>query len=101
MLRPLHLLVTVLVTSAASPATDPVPRILDATPEYCRDLAGRLSLLPAARSEPSRSLGEQGVRMCGEGRVRIGVAKLRRALRAAQGPHAPDDAEHYDSRIVR
>ena len=82
--RSLLLLITALITSAASPATDPVPRILDATPEYCRSLAGRLAVLPAARSEPSRSLGEQGVKLCGEGHLRIGVAKLRRALRAAQ-----------------
>jgi hypothetical protein len=65
----------------------PVPRIIDATPEYCRSLAGRLAALPAARSEPSRSLGEQGVKLCGEGHLRIGVAKLRRALRAALEPH--------------
>ncbi len=64
-----------------------MPRIIDDTPEYCRSLAGRLAALPAAQSEPSRSLGEQGLRMCGEGRLRIGVAKLRRALRAAQEPH--------------
>ncbi len=81
--RSLLLLVTALLTSAASPATDPVPRILDATPEYCRSLAGRLAVLPAGRTEPSRSLGEQGVKLCGEGHLRIGVAKLRRALRAA------------------
>ena len=65
----------------------PVPRIIDATPEYCRSLAGRLAALPAARSEPSRSLGEQGVKLCGEGHLRIGVAKLRRALRAALELH--------------
>ncbi|MBD0273799.1 MAG: hypothetical protein ICV73_17960 [Acetobacteraceae bacterium] len=64
-----------------------MPRIIDATPEYCRSLAGRLAALPAARSEPSRSLGEQGVKLCGEGHLRIGVAKLRRALRAALEPH--------------
>ena len=64
-----------------------MPRIIDDTPEYCRSLAGRLAALPAAQSEPSRSLGEQGLKMCGEGRLRIGVAKLRRALRAAQEPH--------------
>ncbi len=84
-----RLLAIALLTSAASPATEqPVPRILDATPEDCRSLAGRLAALPAARAEPSRSLGEQGVKLCGEGHLRIGVAKLRRALRAAaQEPH--------------
>ena len=81
------LLVTALLTSAASPAAETMPRIMDDTPEYCRSLAGRWAALPAARQEPSRALGEEGARMCGEGRPRIGVAKLRRALRAAvQGP---------------
>ena len=87
MFRPLLLLVTALLTSAASPATEPMPRIIDDTPEYCRSLAGGRAALPAAQSEPSRSLGEQGLKMCGEGRLRIGVAKLRRALRAALEPH--------------
>ena len=86
--RPLRLLLVALHASAASPTEpEPVPHILDATPEYCRSLAGRLAALPAARSEPSRTLGEQGVKLCGEGQLRIGVAKLRRALRAAQDPH--------------
>ena len=87
MSRLLHLVVTAFLTAAAGPATEPVPRILDATPEYCRDLAGRLATLPAAQSEPSRSLGEEGVKLCGAGHVRTGVTKLRRALRAAREPH--------------
>ena len=88
--RPLRLLAIALLTSAASPATEPpVPYIIDATPEYCSSLAGRLAALPSAQSEPSRSLGEQGVKLCGEGHLRIGVAKLRRALRAALEPQEP------------
>ena len=87
MFRLLHLVVTVVLTTAAGPATGPVPHILDATPEYCRDLAGRLATLPASRSEPSRSLGEEGVKLCGAGHVRTGVTELRRALRAAREPH--------------
>jgi hypothetical protein len=66
-----------------------MPRILDATPEYCRSLADRLSALPAVRAEPYRALGEEGVRLCGGGHVRTGVTKLRRALRGAQGSEAP------------
>jgi hypothetical protein len=88
MRRPPHLVAIVLLTAAAGPAAEPVPRIIDATPEYCHSLAGRLAMLPAAQLEPSRSLGEQGVKLCGEGQLRIGVAKLRRALRAAQEPQS-------------
>jgi hypothetical protein len=61
-----------------------VPRVLDATPEYCRSLAGRLAAIPAARAEPSRTLGQEGVKLCGDGHVRTGVTKLRRAIRAAR-----------------
>ena len=87
MIRPLLLAVTAFLVSVAGPVTEPVPLVIDATPEYCRSLAGRLAALPAAQSEPSRSLGEQGAKLCGEGRLRIGVAKLRRAFRAAQETH--------------
>ena len=89
MRRPLHLVVIAVLTSAAGPAAEAIPRILDATPEYCRSLAGRLAALPGARAEPSRSLGEEGVKLCGDGHVRTGVTKLRRALRAAQGRASP------------
>ena len=60
------------------------PRIISDTQEYCGSLAARLEATPAARREPSRSLAEQGVALCGTGHVRTGIAKLRRALRAAQ-----------------
>lgn len=90
--RSLRLVVIALLTSAASPAVEAVPRILDATPEYCRSLAGRLAALPAARAEPSRSLGEEGVKLCGDGYVRTGVTKLRRALRAAQARDSSSSA---------
>ena len=90
MRRPLYLMVIVLLTSAAGPTAEPVSRIIDATPEYCRSLAGRLAMLPAVRLEPSRSLGEQGVKLCGEGHLRTGVTKLRRAMRAATGPRVAD-----------
>ena len=91
------ILATAVLTSAASPAAEPVPHVIDDTPEFCRSLAGRWAALPTARLEPSRSLGEQGVKMCGEGRLRIGVAKLRRALRAARAPRPPDSAEDAPS----
>lgn len=92
MRNPFHLVVIAVLTSAASPAAETVPRVIDDTPEYCRSLASRLAMQPAARLEPSRSLGEQGVKLCGEGHLRTGVTKLRRAMRAAQGPRAADTA---------
>ena len=35
--------------------------------------------MPAATREPSRSLTAEGVRLCDNGHVRTGIAKLRRA----------------------
>ncbi|MBO1079394.1 hypothetical protein [Roseomonas haemaphysalidis] len=53
--------------------------------EYCEELSARLAPLPGAAQEPARSLAEEGMTMCREGHVRTGVARLRRALRTAQG----------------
>jgi hypothetical protein len=76
-------------TLLASPAgAEPTPRVITDTPEYCGALVARLSANPAAALEPSRSLAAQGVELCGNGHVRTGIAKLRRALRAAQAAQA-------------
>ena len=69
---------------AAYAAAEPSPRITTDTVEYCGSLAARLASLPVARTEPTRTLAAEGLRLCGDGHVRTGVAKLRRALRAAQ-----------------
>lgn len=75
---------------AFSAMAEPGPRITTDTAEYCGSLAARLAAMPAARTEPSRSLTAEGVKLCGNGHVRTGVAKLRRAMRAAQAS-APKD----------
>jgi hypothetical protein len=53
--------------------------------EYCAELSARLAPLPGAAREPARRLAEEGMAMCRQGHVRTGVARLRRALRIAQG----------------
>jgi len=79
-----------LLALAASAAAEPGPRITTDTAEYCGSLASRLAAMPAARSEPSRSLVTEGVRLCHNGHVRTGIAKLRRAMRAAQAASLKD-----------
>jgi hypothetical protein len=74
---------------AAAAWAEPSPRVTTDTAEYCGTLAARVAANPAAAREPSRSLAEEGVRLCGDGHVRTGVAKLRRALRAAQASTGP------------
>lgn len=59
-------------------------RVLPEGPGYCEDLAARLARQPRGRMEPARSLGAEGLRLCGQGDVRSGIDRLRRALRAAQ-----------------
>jgi hypothetical protein len=73
-----------LLILAVSATAEPGPRVTTDTAEYCGSLAARLAAMPAAAQEPSRSLAAEGVRLCGNGHVRTGIAKLRRAVRAAQ-----------------
>jgi hypothetical protein len=93
MRRPFLLLVLLLpVCMPAVPGAaraEPSARVTSDTPEYCGSLAARIASNPAAAREPSRSLAAQGVELCGNGHVRTGIAKLRRALRAAQASAVP------------
>ena len=78
-------LTTLVLLAIALPAlAEQTPRVTSDTVEYCGSLAARIAVTPGAAREPSRSLAEQGVALCGNGHVRTGIAKLRRALRAAQ-----------------
>lgn len=79
-----------LVLVLAAPAhAEQSPRVTTDTREYCGALAARVARTPAAAIEPSRSLAAQGVELCGNGHVRTGIARLRRALRAAQSASLP------------
>jgi hypothetical protein len=81
-----RLLLALSVLSA--PARAALPAELRTVPqdlEYCQELAARLAPLPRAADEPVRSLAAEGARLCETGHIRTGIARLRRALRAAQG----------------
>ena len=71
---------------AALASTEHPVRVTTDSSAYCQELAVRAAAQPAARQEPMRSLAEEGTRLCETGHVRTGIAKLRRALRAAQPP---------------
>lgn len=70
--------------TVSSMVKEPGVRLTTDTAEYCRLLAARVAALPNAAGEPTRSIAAEGVRLCRTGHIRTGVAKLRRALRAAQ-----------------
>ncbi|BDG70412.1 hypothetical protein [Roseomonas fluvialis] len=76
----------VFVLAAPVPVTgaEPVARVTTDSPDYCRELVQRLAPLPGADKEPARSLAEDGMRLCESGHPRSGVARLRRAIRAAR-----------------
>ena len=65
-------------------ADDRTPRVTTDNAEYCEALAARLAASPQPVATASRDLGEEGRRLCANGHVRTGIAKLRRALRATR-----------------
>ncbi|MFC4169746.1 hypothetical protein [Teichococcus aestuarii] len=69
---------------SAMPAAGAELRLLSPGLAYCDELAARFSRLPRTRQDAARGLALEGRRLCEAGHVRTGVAKLRRALRAAQ-----------------
>jgi hypothetical protein len=70
----------------ATPAqVNGVVRITTESAEYCAELSQRLTGLPKAGEAVPSALAEEGRRLCASGHVRTGIAKLRRAIRAAQG----------------
>ena len=83
-LIPLVFAALVCAAPAPSLGAEPTVRVTTDTREYCGTLALRLATLPQGREEPARSLGAEGMRLCDHGHVRTGVARLRRAIRAAQ-----------------
>jgi hypothetical protein len=59
-------------------------RVTTESSEYCQLLSVRVAALQEL-PETARTLAEEGRRLCATGHVRTGIAKLRRAIRAAQG----------------
>ena len=78
-------LALMLVLLSFPPAqADQAPRISTESAEYCEELFARLAASPVPVTQMSRERGEEGRRLCANGHVRTGIAKLRRALRASQ-----------------
>jgi hypothetical protein len=77
-------LMFMLAAPALATGAEPVARVTTDSPDYCRELVQRLAPLPGAGKEPARSLAEDGIRLCESGHPRSGVARLRRAIRAAR-----------------
>jgi len=74
----------VLAMPALAGSDEPVARVTTDSREYCGELAERLATMPGGREEAVRSIAEEGLRLCDNGHPRAGVAKLRRAIRAAR-----------------
>lgn len=78
-------MVPLLASSERAPAASGAVRMTTTTREYCDTLAERFAAMPGAEAEAPRGMAEEGRRLCAEGQVRIGIAWLRRAIRAASG----------------
>ena len=83
-MRPSLLLVLLLALPAIAAEAGKPLRVTTDSVEYCLELSERLGRLPHAVESAPRKLGEEGRRLCANGHVRTGIAKLRRAIRAAQ-----------------
>ena len=81
-MRTIGLLAVAALLSA--PAGAEVLRVTTGGAEYCQVLSLRLAGVEPRAGEVPRRLAEDGRRLCQDGHVRAGIAKLRRALRAAQ-----------------
>jgi hypothetical protein len=78
-------IVALLAASLRDAAADePAPRVTTDSREYCAELAGRLDRMPGARDPAVRRMADEGLLLCESGHPRAGVARLRRAIRAAQ-----------------
>lgn len=86
-LSSLLLSVVLAVPAPALAIADQPLRVTTDSPEYCGFLAARLSTQTGAAQTGAdqrvRALAEEGLRLCDNGHIRTGIAKLRRALRAA------------------
>jgi hypothetical protein len=79
-----RMLALLVAAPALAAGGEPVARVTTDSPDYCRELVQRLAPLPGAAKEPARTLAQDGMRLCETGHPRTGVARLRRAIRAAR-----------------
>ncbi len=65
-------------------AQSQIPTVTSDSPEYCGELMDRISGMTRAAAMPppteAAELSEEGEQMCGQGQVRGGILRLRRAL---------------------
>jgi hypothetical protein len=85
MLRACVLLPLLLILPLAAPASAEHPvRVTTDSSAYCQELSARFDGRPGGVTAEARVLAAEGRKLCETGFVRTGIAKLRRALRAAQ-----------------
>jgi hypothetical protein len=77
------LIVIALLWPLSVRADESAPRLTSDSPEYCAELKSRFAAIAAEAPGHLRLLAEEGSRLCAEGHMRSGIAKLRRALKEA------------------
>lgn len=83
MVRAVLFAASIMTAPLATASNEPTVRVTTDSGAYCAELAVRFAAQPVPHDETARLLAEEGQRLCDTGFVRTGIAKLRRALRAA------------------
>ncbi|MCA3274346.1 MAG: hypothetical protein ING09_07735 [Roseomonas sp.] len=77
-------LALLLLAPSSALAQQEAPRLMSDSREYCAELSNRFAALESGAPALLRALADEGRQLCLEGQTRIGIAKLRRALKEAQ-----------------
>ena len=76
----------------ANVPSEPV-RVITHTRQYCEELSARATVLrqkAPAPQEEARLLAAEGDRLCGQGQIRPGIIRLRRAIMLLRAQARPD-----------
>jgi hypothetical protein len=80
----LSLLLPLVAVPLAAASAERQLRVTTDSTAYCQELAARFADQRPGATAEARALAEEGMKLCDDGYARTGIAKLRRALRAAQ-----------------
>ena len=87
------MLATAMMADAQASAPSEPVRVITHTRQYCEELSVRAAVLrqqAPAPLEEARLLAAEGDRLCGQGQIRPGIIRLRRAIMLLRAQARPD-----------
>ena len=87
------MLATAMMANAQASAPSEPVRVITHTRQYCEELSVRAAVLyqrAQAPPEEARLLAAEGDRLCGQGQIRPGIIRLRRAIMLLRAQPRPD-----------